>query len=597
MEDSSSGMHAGLTLAEEEGLPVFPCRPDKKPYTPHGLKDASSNIQQIGEWIDQYPDALLAVPTGHQSKLLVVDIDPDGEPWYSEHAVRLACGRVHKTRRGHHLLYRMPDADIRNSAGKIARGVDVRAEGGYVIWWPACGLEVVGDLQDLTEPPKWLLDALLPKTNGHAHPTPAGDKQGTGNRNDTLTKLAGSMRKAGFSTGAIGDALHKENYTRFDPPLPGAEVNAICAQAEKWEQGVVAPTVALATRSPLDWASLEGKSPPTREWALEHWLPQRHPSLMAGRGGIGKTLVAQHLGTAMVFGRPYLDAIVRPLKVLLWAGEDDEAELWRRQIPICQHFEVSLRALKDRLILQSYEGCDITLAAPVFGTLCPTPMLAELTEQVHDYGADYVFLDNIARIYGGNESDRHSVTTFIAWLSAACRPAGLCLLGHPAKGIGSEYSGSTAWEGAVRARLYLSDRLPDAEAPDDEEAPDPGVRYLSRRKSNYSPNDWRRLDYHDGVLVPEDVQPTAIGVIGGEFARDVVRRAVRKLALIGFHGNTSQRSPDYLPKIAKQYGYLDRLNEKRFGAIMRDMVKDGELKAETVGKYSNRSPKSGLVLR
>ena len=195
-------------------------------------------------------------------------------------------------------------------------------------------------------------------------------------------------------------------------------------------------------------------------------------------------------------------------------------------------------------------------------------MLAELTEQVRDYGADYVFLDNIARIYGGNESDRHQVTTFIAWLSAACRPAGLCLLGHPAKGIGSEYSGSTAWEGAVRARLYLSDRLPDAQGSDDEDqTPDPGVRYLSRRKSNYSPNDWRRLDYQDGVLVPEIAQAVAVGSIGGEFAKDIVRRAVRKLQDMGFHGNAGTRSPEYLPKLSNQYGLLDRLSEKRFGGL------------------------------
>ena len=358
-----------------------------------------------------------------------------------------------------------------------------------------------------------------------------------------------------------------------------------------------APLILIPPRSPLDWEQLDGKTPPARVWALEHWLPQRHPSLMAGRGGIGKTLLAQHLGAAMAFGKHYVDGILRPLKVLLWAGEDDDTELWRRQLPICSHFGITLPELKDKLILQSYEGCDITLAVPIYGMLTPTPMLSELTEQVRDYRADYVFLDNIARIYGGNESDRHSVTQFLAWISAACRPAGVCLLGHPAKGQGSEYSGSTAWEGSVRARLYLSDRLPDAEPADEDAEPDPGVRYLSRRKSNYSPNDWRRLDYRDGVLVPEAAQTVAVGAIGGEFARDIVRRAVRKLDSMGMHGNSAQRSPDYLPKIANQYGLLDRLAEKRFGAIMREMVKDGELLIKTVGKYSNRSDKPGLVLK
>jgi hypothetical protein len=73
--------------------------------------------------------------------------------------------------------------------------------------------------------------------NGQANGHDAGAKQGPGSRNSTLTKLAGSMRRAGFSAAAIGDALHKENLERYEPPLPGAEVNAICEQAGKWQQG------------------------------------------------------------------------------------------------------------------------------------------------------------------------------------------------------------------------------------------------------------------------------------------------------------------------------------------------------------------------
>jgi hypothetical protein len=41
-----------------------------------------------------------------------------------------------------------------------------------VIWWPAHGLQAVGDLEDLTEPPPWLLEQLtsrgkVAEANGH----------------------------------------------------------------------------------------------------------------------------------------------------------------------------------------------------------------------------------------------------------------------------------------------------------------------------------------------------------------------------------------------------------------------------------------------
>lgn len=411
---------------------------------------------------------------------------------------------------------------------------------------------------------------------------------------------------------ALAEIAQRKANGHASPPLASyAEDAAHFANGfsdEELERLVGAPnghdaaTAQKATpdpRSPLNWPQLEGKTPPDREWAMEHWLPQRHPCLLAGRGGIGKTLLAQHIATAMILQHTYVAAMPKPLKVLIWAGEDDDTELWRREIPIVQYFGATLTDLQDKLIIQSYEGCDITLAAPAFGILQVTSMLKELMEQVHDYNVDYVFLDNIARIYGGNESDRHSVTQFLAWISAACRPAGVCLLGHPAKGADSEYSGSTAWEGSVRARLYLGDNLPDAEPKDDDEPPDPSTRYLSRRKSNYSQNDWRRLNYMNGVLVPEQIDTNVSAGFGvsGEFARNMIRRAVTKLKSMNIHGNASTRSAEYLPKLAKQYGLLDRLSERQFGSLMRDMMKDGELSVQTIGQYSNRTPRPGLVLK
>jgi hypothetical protein len=45
---------------------------------------------------------------------------------------------------------------LRNSAGRISAGVDVRADGGFVIWWPRQGLRVLSDAE-ITEWPDWLL--------------------------------------------------------------------------------------------------------------------------------------------------------------------------------------------------------------------------------------------------------------------------------------------------------------------------------------------------------------------------------------------------------------------------------------------------------
>lgn len=353
--------------------------------------------------------------------------------------------------------------------------------------------------------------------------------------------------------------------------------------------------VGLLPRRPLAWADLKGRTPQPRAWAVQDWLPMGAPALLAGRGGIGKTLLAQTIGTCLAANLNYFADTPRPLRVLSWFGEDDHDELWRRQLDVCAWAGIGIEELEGRLIVQSYASQDITLAGHVFGKLTQTPLMGELREQVQDYQADYVFLDSLARIFGGSENDRHDVTTFISWLTAACGAAGVCILGHPGKAAGSEFSGSTAWEGSVRARLYLGERLPDAE-PDDDDAPDDAVRYLARRKANYSAKDWVKLEYCRGVLMPARVEPAPFGRPNAEYQADTVLRAIRTLAAKGIHGNASTRSGEYLPRLAKQYRLLDRMTERQFATVMRDLILEGRIVTAEVGRYSNRTPKHGLTL-
>ena len=46
-----------LKLARR-GIPVFPCGPDKRPLTPNGFKDASTNPDIVHEWWTAHPNAL-----------------------------------------------------------------------------------------------------------------------------------------------------------------------------------------------------------------------------------------------------------------------------------------------------------------------------------------------------------------------------------------------------------------------------------------------------------------------------------------------------------------------------------------------------------
>jgi RecA-family ATPase len=351
--------------------------------------------------------------------------------------------------------------------------------------------------------------------------------------------------------------------------------------------------VPILPRRPLDWSDLKGREPDPRSWAVEDWLPMGNAALLAGRGGIGKTLLAQTIGTCMALRLNYFADTPHTRRVLIWAGEDDHDELWRRQLAICQWAGIGIEDVADKLIVQSYHAQDLTLAGLAFGKFSQTALMGELRDQVQDYRADYVFLDSLARIFGGSENDRHQVTTFVSWITAACGKAGVCILGHPGKAQGAEYSGSTAWEGSVRARLYLGERLPDAE-PDEDDPGDDTVRYLARRKANYSSKDFVKLEYCRGVLMPARQTETPFGVPSAEYAQDTVTRAVRKIADLGMICTASTRSDDYLPKLAKRYDLLDRVTERQFTTAMRKLIVGKKLVTAEVGKYANRNPRMGL---
>jgi hypothetical protein len=148
-------------------LPCFPCGIDKRPMTPRGFKDATTDVKLIEALLRRYPGSLVGVRTGEHSDLAVIDVDPrhGGEAWLG--AQKLPESRIHATRSGGlHFLFRHRQG-LRCSVGRIAPGVDVRAEGGYFIWWPAAGFAVLCD----APPADWPFPNLVVPPSGAFQPS------------------------------------------------------------------------------------------------------------------------------------------------------------------------------------------------------------------------------------------------------------------------------------------------------------------------------------------------------------------------------------------------------------------------------------------
>jgi bifunctional DNA primase/polymerase-like protein len=152
-------MKAALKLAERR-IGLFPCKSDKRPYTASGFKDASTDPNVIAKWWQTWPDALIGVPSG--VKFVVLDLDlqhAQARQWFSNSDLPLT--RTHVTRSGgRHLLFKPKDR-FKCSASKIWPHVDTRGLGGYIIWWPAHGGQVLHG-GALTEVPEWMMKYLNP---------------------------------------------------------------------------------------------------------------------------------------------------------------------------------------------------------------------------------------------------------------------------------------------------------------------------------------------------------------------------------------------------------------------------------------------------
>jgi hypothetical protein len=222
------------------GVPVFPCR-GKRPLTRRGHLDATTDPRRITAWFNQWPDANIGVPTGGRSGLLALDVDhPAAMDELERERGELPATRTHATGSGGiHYLFRYPAGDeIRNSAGKLAPGLDVRGEGGYIVAPPSATTrpyEVLDDLP-LADPPEWLLEALRSDSRGagvgDAHspgpgPLDTGGPIPEGTRDDTLASIAGKMHDGSRDLDELTAGLLEINARRCEPPLPERQVEKI----------------------------------------------------------------------------------------------------------------------------------------------------------------------------------------------------------------------------------------------------------------------------------------------------------------------------------------------------------------------------------
>ncbi len=320
-----------------------------------------------------------------------------------------------------------------------------------------------------------------------------------------------------------------------------------------------------------DWA---WQTPPERPWIVEHWIPSRAVTLLAGDGGTGKSLMVQQLLSCLSQGLPFMGVRgVQPVRCLYLNCEDELGELHRRQAAIANAIGRQMQTFGGDLLIASRLGApDNALGTfdAVTGQFKPSPLFEMLRDYCIGHGVRVVALDNVAHLYSGNENIRGEVTAF---LNAQSRLAleidgAVILVGHPAKADGSQYSGSTAWENGVRNRLYL------CRPNDDDGRAMENRRILTRSKSNVaSIGDEIMMVWHEGAFQPPGVVEAVVGRDAGD---EAIFEACLKAADAQRRNVSHATGCNYGPKVFAGMPESRGIGKKRLTGAMDRLFSKGK---------------------
>ena len=231
-----------LALAAH-GFPVFACAPGTKvPAMPkaeggRGCLDATVDQERIEAWWRRWPDANIAIATGKTHWVLDIDGEAGAQTLTTledRHGALPSTIRIVTPSGGEHYWFR-PVAGLRNSARRIGPGIDTRGDGGYVVVPPSVvnGRRYTVSVDAgpaIAAAPDWLIGLARHPAPQAARRNEWSDAAGfipEGQRNHTLTHLAGMLLRRYVDADVVLALMQSHNQARCKPPLADRDVTRI----------------------------------------------------------------------------------------------------------------------------------------------------------------------------------------------------------------------------------------------------------------------------------------------------------------------------------------------------------------------------------
>jgi hypothetical protein len=240
-------------------------------------------------------------------------------------------------------------------------------------------------------------------------------------------------------------------------------------------------------------ASDRGEDPvPERLWIIPDWIPREQVTGLYGPPGVNKTDFLIQLLMAKSRGLVFMGYQLEPAPTYGLFCEDTEEEIDRRIARIAEHYGLWVTEFPDFHYSSLVGYDDLEFVTFDKNEMLDSRSLKRFDMKIEESGAVMACLDTAPHFFGGSEIDRRQVSRFLRKLDSISigRKCGIVISAHPsargAKSNGRMDSGSTGWEGGVRARIALT--KPEQDDDEDGKPPaDTNDRKLTLWKSNYAP--------------------------------------------------------------------------------------------------------------
>lgn len=200
--------------------------PAKHPLIFNSFRSATNDISIIQSWLNKYPHCNWAIATGRASNLIIVDVDLNKNGADSLKHLKMPITHTVLSGNGYHYYFRLPpEYHNLRSFTAILPGVDIKANGGYIVAPPSKHINGRNYEIYLDTPPVPLPDSILALLLSKNNPN---NTIFPGNRNNSLFRIGlGFAFNHAINHKRLLKYLDVVNLDRCSPPLPTEELKTI----------------------------------------------------------------------------------------------------------------------------------------------------------------------------------------------------------------------------------------------------------------------------------------------------------------------------------------------------------------------------------